>query len=108
MIGARIRQARLRAGLSLDALRDALGNLGCSITKASLSKYERDESRVPATMLFKLAQSAAKGWRKLRGHQHIPDLIQGIRFIDGVNEHHVKQQDTSSPKTRTTHTETVA
>lgn len=56
MIGARIRQARLRAGLSLDALRDALGDLGCSITKASLSKYERDESRVPATMLFKLAQ----------------------------------------------------
>jgi len=65
-------------------------------------------ARASLVMLFKLAQSAAKGWRKLRGHQHIPDLIQGIRFIDGVNEHHVKQQDTSSPKTRTTHTETVA
>ena len=65
-------------------------------------------ARASLVMLFKLAQSAAKGWRKLRGHQHIPDLIQGIRFIDGVNEHYVKQQATSSLKTRTTHPETVA
>lgn len=65
-------------------------------------------AKASLVMLFKLAQSAEKGWRKLRGHQHIPDLIQGIRFIDGVNEHHVKQQDAATPKTRTTHTETVA
>lgn len=56
MIGARIRQARLRAGLTLDALRDALQGQEYPITKAALSKYERDESRVPANLLFKLAR----------------------------------------------------
>ncbi len=65
-------------------------------------------AKASLVMLFKLARSAEKGWRKLRGHQHIPDLIQGVRFINGVNEHHVKQQDAATPKTRTTHTETVA
>jgi hypothetical protein len=38
-------------------------------------------------MMFKLAQSASKGWRKLRGHTHLKDLLQGVRFIDGENEH---------------------
>jgi putative transposase len=47
---------------------------GCGSAKASL------------TMMFKLAQSASKGWRKLRGHTHLKDLIQGVRFIDGENE----------------------
>jgi hypothetical protein len=37
--------------------------------------------------MFKLAQSASKGWRKLRGHTHLKDLLQGVRFIDGENEH---------------------
>ena len=40
--------------------------------------------------------------------RYIPHLIQGVRFIDGVHEHHVKQQDAATPKNRTTHTETVA
>jgi hypothetical protein len=36
-------------------------------------------------MIFNLAQSASEGWRKkLRGHQHIPELIKCVRFIDGV------------------------
>ena len=44
---------------------------GCGSAKASL------------TMLFKLAQSAEKGWQKLRGHDHFPALLQGKKFIDG-------------------------
>ena len=59
-------------------------------------------------MMFKLAQSASKGWRKLRGHQHIPDLIRGVRFIDGVNEHHLKEEDRKPSQTRTIQTEIVA
>jgi hypothetical protein len=59
-------------------------------------------------MMFKLAQSASKGWRKLRGHQHIPDLIRGVRFIDGVNEHQLKDEDSRSSQTRTIQTEIVA
>jgi putative transposase len=65
---------------------------GCGSAKASLA------------MMFKLAQSASKGWRKLRGHTHLKDLIQGVRFIDGENENtlnETKQQRSSennSPK----------
>jgi putative transposase len=35
-------------------------------------------------MVFKLAQSAEKHWRRLNGHQLIPDVIQGVRFINGI------------------------
>ena len=59
---------------------------GCGTAKASV------------TMMFKLGQSASKGWRKLRGHTHLKDLIQGVRFIDGENEHtlHEKKLQRSS------------
>jgi len=36
------------------------------------------------TMVFKLMQSAAKRWRLLNGSQHLADVIQGVRFIDGI------------------------
>jgi putative transposase len=35
-------------------------------------------------MVFKLAQSAEKHWRRLNGHQLIADVIRGVRFIDGI------------------------
>ena len=53
---------------------------GCGSAKASL------------TMMFKLAQSASKGRRKLRGHTHLKDLLQGVRFIDGENEHTLNEK----------------
>jgi putative transposase len=66
---------------------------GCGSAKASL------------TMMFKLAQSASKGWRKLRGHQHFPDLLQGIKFIDEVNEHQLREEDVKHSQTRSIPTE---
>jgi putative transposase len=36
------------------------------------------------TMVFKLMQSAEKKWRLLNGSSLLPDVIQGIKFIDGV------------------------
>ena len=36
------------------------------------------------TMVFKLARSAEKNWRKLNGHEFIGDVIAGITFTDGV------------------------
>ncbi len=35
------------------------------------------------TMVFKLARSAEKHWRRLNGHQLIGDVIAGIAFKDG-------------------------
>ena len=38
------------------------------------------------TMVFKLAQSAAKGWRRLTGSKLIADIIEGIQFKDGIKQ----------------------
>lgn len=35
------------------------------------------------TMVFKLARSAEKHWRKIRGHELIDKLVKGIKFKDG-------------------------
>ena len=37
-------------------------------------------------MFYKLAMSAEKRWRKLNGHDQIPDVIAGVRFTDGVKQ----------------------
>ncbi len=37
-------------------------------------------------MVFKLGQSAEKGWRKLRGFKLLADVITGVKFIDGMDE----------------------
>ncbi len=39
--------------------------------------------RTSLAMIFKLAESASKKWRRLRGYEHIPLVIQGRQFIDG-------------------------
>src|ERR1700722_11132319 len=44
---------------------------GCGSRQATLS------------MVYKLGTSAEKHWRKLRGHQLIEKVIQGIKFKDG-------------------------
>ena len=35
------------------------------------------------TMVFKLMDSAKKGWRKLNGFALLPDVIRGVKFVDG-------------------------
>ncbi len=36
------------------------------------------------TMVFKLAESASRGWRSLNGSALIPDVIAGVVFVDGI------------------------
>jgi Zn-dependent peptidase ImmA (M78 family)/transcriptional regulator with XRE-family HTH domain len=55
MMGDRIRQARLAAGLPLDGVVERLAEQGVSITKAGLSKYELNKSVPRAPFLLKLA-----------------------------------------------------
>ncbi len=38
------------------------------------------------TMVFKLAESAEGRWRTLNGYQLIPDVISGVRFVDGIKQ----------------------
>jgi len=38
------------------------------------------------TMVFKLAKCAERHWRRLNGSERLPEVIQGIQFIDGIRE----------------------
>lgn len=40
--------------------------------------------RASLTMMFKLAQSAEKRWRRLNGHEQIIPLLEGRSFTDGI------------------------
>jgi putative transposase len=47
-------------------------------TKGALSQ---DTARL---MVFKLVTAAAKTWRKLKGENQLPKVIQGVTFRNGV------------------------
>jgi transposase-like protein len=38
------------------------------------------------TMVFKLAQCAAKKWRRLNGAALMPEVIRGTKFVDGIKD----------------------
>jgi transposase-like protein len=38
------------------------------------------------TMVFKLAQCAEKHWRRLNGQELLPEVIRGVKFVDGLKE----------------------
>jgi transposase-like protein len=38
------------------------------------------------TMVFKLARATEKRWRRLNGSALLPQVIQGVRFVDGIKE----------------------
>jgi putative transposase len=38
------------------------------------------------TMVFKLTKCAERHWRRLNGSERLPDVIQGVQFIDGIRE----------------------
>ena len=44
--------------------------------------------RTSLAMMFKLAESASKKWRRLRGYQQITLVVQGRQFIDGTLQEH--------------------
>jgi len=52
---------------------------GCGSRKATLS------------MVYKLIMSAQKHWQKLRGHQLIERVVQGVKFKDGEEVQSIKE-----------------
>jgi len=41
-------------------------------------------NRTALAMVFKLVEAAQKSWRRLDGKNHLPKLILGVKFIDGL------------------------
>ncbi len=38
------------------------------------------------TMVFKLTESAQKRWNRLRGFEHLGELVKGVKFVDGIKQ----------------------
>ena len=58
-----------------------------------MNKTRNCLSRTTAlTMLYKLAIEAENGWRKLRGFKQLADVINGVRFIDGIDEREINRK----------------
>src|SRR3954453_5269004 len=43
-------------------------------------------NKTALVMVFKLAQAAEKSWRRLNGHHHLPKVIRGITFTNGIED----------------------
>jgi transposase-like protein len=56
-------------------------------TKLRTAKTRGCLSRTTAlTMVFQLCRSAQKKWRKLDGYEMLAKVIEGVKFVDGVEE----------------------
>src|SRR6185436_6879085 len=56
-------------------------------TKGALSQ---DTARL---LVFKLVMAAAKTWRRLKGENQLPKVIDGVRFKDGIEVNTVDAKD---------------
>jgi putative transposase len=41
-------------------------------------------NRTALAMVFKLVEAAQKSWRRLRGYNQLPKVVQGVKFTDGI------------------------
>ena len=41
-------------------------------------------NKTALAMVFKLVEAAQKSWRRLRGHNQLPKVVQGVKFTDGI------------------------
>ena len=41
-------------------------------------------NKTALAMVFKLVEGAQKTWRRIDGHNHLPKLILGVKFADGI------------------------
>ncbi len=57
MVGTRLRQARILAGLTQEQVVARLGEMGITLTKAGLSKYERGGSTPKPSLLIRLGKT---------------------------------------------------
>ena len=38
------------------------------------------------TMVFRLGMSAEKGWRKIQGFRRLAEVVNGVKFVDGIDQ----------------------
>jgi len=55
-------------------------------------KVPKTRVSVSRTTILTMGLSAEKGWRKLRGFRRLADVINGVKFIDGIDKETVERQ----------------
>jgi hypothetical protein len=63
-------------------------------TKGALS------AKTAKLMVFKLVNAAAKTWRRLKGENQLPKVVQGIKFQNGIE---VIKMSAQTPPDRSRH-----
>ena len=53
----------------------------CHRTARAKGALSQDTARL---MVFKLVMAAAKTWRRLKGENQLPKVVQGVKFTNGV------------------------
>jgi|TARA_B100001971_G_scaffold202806_1_gene216988 transposase-like protein len=48
------------------------------------------------TMVFRLGMSAEKGWRKIQGFRRLAEVVNGVKFIDGIDQATFEQQKSAA------------
>src|SRR5687768_1429416 len=64
-------------------------------TKGCLSR------QTALAMVYKLAKSAERSWRRLDGSERLAQVIQGVRFRDGEPVQAAEEQTAACPRTPT-------
>jgi len=73
-------------GLTIDP-QVAIGDGALGFWKARTAKTRGCVSRAGIlAMVFKLTKCAEQKWRKLKGHARLAQVVQGVRFKDGLQE----------------------
>jgi len=44
-------------------------------------------------MVYKLGQSAQKRWHRIRGYSRLPEVVRGVKFVDGIAQKERPQQE---------------
>ena len=52
----------------------------------------RTEVNNERTLCLLKVGNVEKGWRKMRGFRRLADVINGIKFIDGIDEETIERQ----------------
>ena len=71
---------------------DSSSNLKGGTTRGGRSKLRTAKTRgclsrqTMLTMVFKLCLSAEKRWRRLQGYRRLGEVIENVKFINGVRE----------------------
>ena len=66
------------------ALKKGAGHVFATVRHRTVRTKGALSQKTAKVLVFMLVQAAAKTWRRLKGANHLPMVIEGVTFTDGV------------------------